>query len=707
MLRSIALIVVLVWAAAGAFAAAPEGPRQWLPGDSYPGGAQYDARLDQPVKFWGAGIPLARVFAEAKEQTGVEIGFSPPDDVNARVCVNLYLNPEAPPALRDLLAQLSWATGCTFTVTGDEPRRYLLLATRVGGDAYRKLVDSLDRRRAEEQTGRVEGRRAALAGLDPYRAALSLSDKEAIARYRGTQDALLLTVLSPEHRKSLSLLLVLTSEQLERVAVRGRTAFLPADLSEDQRAEVRRVLQVADPEDSDWALAFGINPGWVNVSAPRQQTPPGERGESRLRARLSAVLLPPDRKLNPREDEELRRLLGEQVDPEEVRRRSREEGLRAVAAALRAQRARMEKNRTLSPAAQDRLAAFLLRWEEHRSYALWQVQEATARATGLHVVSDCFWQPPQTVQGLDALSDQFHALRSQQPPPPEDSEERQPLTCDISLLDLLTALCYPPEPPDPFGTLDSTALGWEWGDAGAFLHFRTRYPGIWRGGLLPAPVVASLDALLQPHLAALTSPTPPASVTCSIPLSGQLNLLRPLDTLQRKVGWRIVRDDVTSPVGLAKQALSETLSHQFDLRETGAVLVLLGSLSRDQWDRLVHPGLNLGKDLTPEQTDLFSRLLSAIGEGGEEVLGRLDAMTIKAIITAPEGAPATAPGGAPTTAPEDAPFSVDQVTTLEAWENGQRQDHPLALPSSFTLHLTPPPPLPALKAREEKASEGE
>ena len=92
------------------------GPVPWAPSESWEGGRQYDPRLEKTVRFWGAGMPLRDVFAGVKEQTGVEIGFWPAGDVNERVCVNLYLNPEKPPTLRELMAQLGWVMDCGFSV---------------------------------------------------------------------------------------------------------------------------------------------------------------------------------------------------------------------------------------------------------------------------------------------------------------------------------------------------------------------------------------------------------------------------------------------------------------------------------------------------------------------------------------------------------------------------------------------------------------
>ena len=68
----------------------------WKPELSWQGGAQYDPRLEQQVKFWRAGLTLGEVFAGIEQQTGVKLDFSPPDDENARVPVNLFLRQTYP-----------------------------------------------------------------------------------------------------------------------------------------------------------------------------------------------------------------------------------------------------------------------------------------------------------------------------------------------------------------------------------------------------------------------------------------------------------------------------------------------------------------------------------------------------------------------------------------------------------------------------------
>jgi len=189
--------LVGLWMLGGVATAADREMALWAASESWAGGTQHDERLGQTVQFWGAGIPLGEVFAGIQEQTGVEIGFWPAGDVNERVCVNLYLNPDDPPTLRELMAQLSWATDCLFgySVEGGEAK-YCLHKTTLGEEMVAAALEAPEReRQLEQQTlDREPARREALSE------ALSLSREEAIERYHGKNDLLLFAVLDPTRR---------------------------------------------------------------------------------------------------------------------------------------------------------------------------------------------------------------------------------------------------------------------------------------------------------------------------------------------------------------------------------------------------------------------------------------------------------------------------------------------------------------------------
>ena len=102
---------------------AAEVPQIWSAGQSYQGDPQYDPRLEKPVKMWEAGIEVAAVFAEIEKQTGVKVTCSSPEDENARIPLNIFLNEKKPPTLRDFLVQVGVGLGLR------------LLGRRRGGEA--------------------------------------------------------------------------------------------------------------------------------------------------------------------------------------------------------------------------------------------------------------------------------------------------------------------------------------------------------------------------------------------------------------------------------------------------------------------------------------------------------------------------------------------------------------------------------------------
>ncbi|MBN1460550.1 MAG: hypothetical protein JXA57_13535, partial [Armatimonadetes bacterium] len=221
----VSLLGVILSAMAGEAIAAASAPTvkmaPWLPAQSYPGREQADARLDERVNFWGAGIPLARVLESIGEQTGVEIGCFPPGDMNERVCVNLYLNPDDPPTLREMLVQLSWVTDCALACSPEQPRRYWLLSTSAGNGALvRTLEAKREERRAEESelsAIRAELRRETLARLADLREALAVPEEDLVDRYLGVDDLLLLAMLDPDRRATSEFLVSLSGEDVQKL----------------------------------------------------------------------------------------------------------------------------------------------------------------------------------------------------------------------------------------------------------------------------------------------------------------------------------------------------------------------------------------------------------------------------------------------------------------------------------------------------------
>jgi hypothetical protein len=411
MTRRLSVCLLLLVSLTAAHAAAP--PPQWLPQESWPGGRQFDPRLDKPVRLWVTGTPLAQVFAAVKEQTGVAIGFDPPHDVNARVCVNVYLNPARPPTLRDLMAQLSWATDCAFATSGEgEARCYFLLRSSIGHDAYERVraLDPMEVSAKAAMRRAAERHPLAVAMLPELREALRLSREEAIDRYRGRNDRLLLALLDPSERPTAQLIASLSGPEVAslragrgfdrpweewtpeqrgfvRAILRESCAHIPADMVEEApNVEVRI-------DEPGWLEQFGlgISVGGYEVGGFGAQVTPALRPSEPLGrlAGLDAIvsfgLL--DNSYGPLEPVSavhLRRLLGEPMSDEEedrlaneaYRQRKEEEAQEEV-------RERARQQRALSPAAAASLASLHLPVRPDGEYRLWQLQEVMAARPGL------------------------------------------------------------------------------------------------------------------------------------------------------------------------------------------------------------------------------------------------------------------------------------------------------------------------------------
>jgi hypothetical protein len=297
----------------------PGGPSvvAWDPSESYAGKAEADPRLDRPVRIWRAGITLAEVFATAKQQTGVEIGFWPSDDLNTRLRANLYLNPDEPPPLRALMVQLAWVVGTSYAVTdGPAERAYFLMSTSIAGGAEYSAA----RRREERVQERELIWEAMDAKLDEYRQALALSREELANRYRGTDDFMLLNLLDPARRAALRL----ACRHLDRV----RPAEGADNVDMDGWATGLLGPGQSTPDDvADLQAAFGEVPSSVTVEifvpSGRQrlsliaglQGADSAPGGTPTFVRRLIVDLPSHAALTADEEVDLRRALGQQTSP--------------------------------------------------------------------------------------------------------------------------------------------------------------------------------------------------------------------------------------------------------------------------------------------------------------------------------------------------------------------------------------------------------
>jgi hypothetical protein len=609
---------------------------QWDPSQSWPGRLQSDSRLDQPAQLWRAGIPLLEVFAAIEEQTGVRLGFWPEGDENPRVRVNLYLNPDDPPALRDLMAQLAWVTDCAFAFAEAAPDQtgptYYLLATSIGRGVPRDVhtVEQAARDRSEEIARRSQARneQEVRENLRELRRGIELSRDEVIARYKGTNDYLLLTLLYPPYRAA--------AEYVCNVADPDQPTIFSsrkwADLSEEERALLQAaVLQF---ESEDWPGKTDVE---VDVTYSQPARMPCAYIEMTASAKIAEdpegnstrLLIGPPYFLAPTRDFALGELerspfeymvaLGEDIpeDKEEreaYRRRwkesiARERHEEKLKAAL--------TGGGLSPAAQDLLSSLTLTLDQSRPYTLWEIQQAVAACSGLNVISDCFWQPRRPLSEADSA---LYALA---------------LSCQ-GMEDRAN------ESRDPIWLAE-----WEWGDAGSFLHFRSTDRGLWRASLLPPGSLAELDEWLSPYLPELTEPDlppPDISVRCPVDLPQLFRLAESLDDLQLAYGGRLIYEDPSDPLNACRQALRQAF---LDVDGEGMTAVrwgarslnffrLLASLTPGQWDLLHGQGLNCSQ----LNADQLARLRGSTYPWGDQEMEQPSRLALEA-----EGPMPQAPSG--------------------------------------------------------------
>ena len=588
----------------------------WLPQESHPGGDQYDSRLDKPVRFWRAGLSLAEVFAGVADQTGVDMQFWPLGDENERVRVNLYLNPDQPPSLRELMAQLSWVVACAFAYRsapeGAEPPTYHLLSTSIAGGAESRLEEDRAATMAafqQQWESRLPGRQAIADRLAEYEMALGLSRDELIARYRGADDRLLVTMLDPGRRAAVGFALGVESDVRERLLDGGEVTLEWDDLTSEQQELLSTAFEQSplmrrgrggrrgpraggfSPADIGQVRIAGLNRGGLRLIG-ETETVDADRPQMVSGAFAAQFLMPAaEGELMPDEVVSLRRALGETVSEDDARSLSREQG-RARMEEMRArgeQRTReaMEASlagrRPLSPEAEARLSSFTLPIGRGTPYTLWQIQEAVATASGMHVVSDCFYQPPQSLErGLELLY------------PDREPEMTGLLALQIS--------CLSPEDPGMliWGVPGDHRAGWEWHDAGEFLRFRSASRDLWRASMVPQVVLARIDSQVAPYLeTAVASNGSESTVEVQMDLEEISAIAAALGNLQVEHGWRMTYGDPAEKASAYQQSLRSTLL--MVVAGEADVLRVLGTFSGSQWQQLRESSINAGRDLTPGQ----------------------------------------------------------------------------------------------------------
>ena len=609
-----AVIALLLMASAGWAASSekadssPPPFEQWLPGESYSGGKEYDPRLDQPVRFWGAGIPLKQVFESIREQIGVEIGFWPPGDMNERVCVNLYLNPDKPPSLRELLVQLAWVTDCSFAWERDEGGcRYALLSTSMGDGAIERLLEWVDWVSNERDHAHLaierEMRDKAIERLSDLREALSVPKDQLVARYKGVDDLLLLATLDPARRAASRFLLTVTEDDLGELQPREGLHRDWRDWTPQQQALLREAMRPCLDQWAQSGMELAGEPGhwdswgWVEshladvelwftdsggftgvvlvptgggsstgVDVPFTQLVVDTRAEHSQQAYLGSQIA-------------LRRLLGEDINEEEADA-LQEQRYEVRARARRQQQAQdqLKRQRPLREENEALLASIPLPLEVETPLALWQLQELIARRSGLHIVSDCFWQSERSLKpALERLYPDSHQ--------------------ELTALTALRAAAIPSgsEIGPGVGYLSDGGVSWEWGDTGQFLHFRDFHRDACREMLLPQAALDVLDSWVDVQLPETEAP---AQAEVTVPLDprecGRVFAL--LSGPQSRYGWNLIYADPTDWHNAYRQAFRERFRRAI---EDEHVYRLLARLTDDQWERLSAVGLRWGEDVLP------------------------------------------------------------------------------------------------------------
>jgi hypothetical protein len=592
--------------AAGTRLNVPGGPSvvAWEPGESYEGKAQADPRLDRPVKFWRAGLTLAEVFDGVREQTGVEIRFWPSDDLNARMPVNLYLNPKEPPSLRSVMAQLMWAVDCPFCV-GDElaAKTYYLVPTSMAGGAKENL-----QARTEAIRKAREGRWKEIGGmLDDYQQALDLPREELVGKYQGKSDLMLLNLLDPQrravteftcrHKSSIQRLVQAPPFPPESSGepMAFGTSISGSNLTDEDIADLRLAFGLPESVLRDPQMMFDLHVevvGRLSVDASPEY--PQDVRWSNLEHQGPYLLadLTDDAALSAKDLLSLRRALGEKIAPSQEADYLKKLEQEVAATKRERERVRLAAGRSLSERARDLLARTSLTLENtdlRWPVTPWVAQEAVARATGMNVISDgLLWSGPYNTYGE-----------------PANGEER---TATLTALAALDNFAHAPI------AAGLHVPSWEWGDAGDFLRFRTADRDVWRAAMLPQEFLHWVNSLLQSHLQdrEALAKQKRAQFTMPIGLVHMTRMLGKLSDLQMEFGAGINYGDPKEVANIAKHQVIGQITYGAMVRPR--LTRFLASLTDAQWEQMKGNGLRCDYDLSPEQQEMLAAAVLRSGQ---------------------------------------------------------------------------------------------
>ena len=437
-----------------------------------------------------------------------------------------------------------------------------------------------------------------------------MSREEALRQFRGTDDLMLLALANPKRQTEARFLLSLSDRDVEELRsnptiIRPLSSFsaeqrawLREGMDLEQLAKVTEALRAAgaqtDAHWDDWDWVEKTDPKvWISTARPT-----GFRvdlmvatGEEIPRAPGYMVDLPfleliPDlwtgEPLSLDAILETKELTGETVSKEE-RKRLADECKQRMQTWER--RARVEHHPgwrpELSADTEALLSSTRLPITAEKEYAFWQVQEAVAAESGMNVLSDCFCQPVCSVKPvLDLIY-------------PDGAP-------DLNALLVLGARAVANTPR--LLSRDRLRLpGWEWGDAGTFLRFRSSERDKWRGGFWTAEDLARVDGWLDPSLPADASPDRLAALDVPLDPRACAWTVTHLGKPQLKWGYLPIYGDPTDTRNAYRHAFREKLFNLLsDDMNQGCDLI--ADLNDDLWNRAQGEGLRWGSDFSPQPT---------------------------------------------------------------------------------------------------------
>jgi hypothetical protein len=301
------------------------------------------------------------------------------------------------------------------------------------------------------------------------------------------------------------------------------------------------------------------------------------------------VDLTDDFRLSAQDQLALRRLLGEDIPPEQESDYLRRLAQEISRAKEERERLRLDAERQLSPRAKALLEStqVTLRGVDPglRTVA-WAAQDAVARETGLHVVSDAIVWPG------------YYAW----PPYPPDKEKRETTLTALAALDGFTH--------DPLAT-GMRRPSWEWGDAGDFLRFRSADRDVWRAAMVPQEFVNWVDWLIAPHLPDEAAVVGRKRMELRVPigLAYPVRMLGGLSDLQMEFGNWVNYGDPYQMRDIVRRQAIRDIMRAADIRPK--LTRFLASLSDRQWEQMKEDGLQFDADLTPDQQRMLTSAMAS------------------------------------------------------------------------------------------------